>query len=77
MIARCPASVCTAYAFLLAPNQTPTRDTILIKLIVGASQDDTFVVNQVFYRWAGLVQVFCERARHSACGPRTAHACSA
>ncbi len=45
-------SVCAVYAFLLAPNQTPTRDLILVKLIVGASQDDTFVVNQVFFRWA-------------------------
>jgi hypothetical protein len=35
------------YAMLLSPNQTPYRDQIFIKLLVGVTKDDTFAVNQV------------------------------
>jgi len=39
----------TAYAFVLSPNQTPYRDQIFLKLLVGLREPgEEYVVNQVY-----------------------------
>mmetsp|Transcript_16127 Transcript_16127/g.34903 ORF Transcript_16127/g.34903 Transcript_16127/m.34903 type:complete len:271 (+) Transcript_16127:1-813(+) len=47
-----------AYVFMLAPNQTPYRDQLLIKLIVGITKDDTYQVNQVFYCLFNIMGIY-------------------
>jgi len=45
-----------AYAIQFSPNQTPYRDTIFIKLLVGLSQDSSFSVNQGDYKPSTCMQ---------------------
>ena len=47
-----------AYAVLLSPNQTPYRDQIFIKLLVGITKDDTFSVNQVFFSVFNVIGIY-------------------
>lgn len=46
------------YAVLLSPNQTPYRDQIFVKLLVGLSNDDTFKVNQVFFSTFNVIGIY-------------------
>ncbi|KAG2487273.1 hypothetical protein HYH03_014114 [Edaphochlamys debaryana] len=47
-----------AYAFLLAPNQTPYRDQIFIERILGIGEKDGFIVNPVFVGLFNIMGVY-------------------
>lgn len=36
-----------AYVFVLSPNQTPTRDSIILEKLLNLKPDEPYVVNQV------------------------------
>lgn len=48
----------SVYSFKYSPDQTPTFDLILVKLIVGASKDPSFVVNQVYFSVFNIIGLY-------------------
>eukprot|EP00798_Chlamydomonas_sp_ICE-L_P016492 gene16492-22718_t len=47
-----------AYVALLSPNQTPYRDEVFIKLLVGLDKDTTFAVNQIFVSVFNIMGIY-------------------
>eukprot|EP00955_Chlamydomonas_euryale_P110896 366028-Chlamydomonas_euryale.AAC.13 len=46
------------YSFQYAPNQTPFRDQIFIKLLTGISQDENFKVNAVYFSIFNIIGIY-------------------
>lgn len=67
-----PRFTIVAYALQFSPNQTPTRDTIFVKLLVGLSQDSSFSVNQGGSHFCAYYVALDEKAQM----PRCAHTSS-